>query len=108
MKKGRRAEERGTLRHVLPLRKLTLSPEEEQSINGCTDLAKLSRWHDEAILTTNAAEALRQVVPPSLAGASCFARLSAGSATHPGATQQLPCHRHHPGRNPRPAGSSTC
>jgi hypothetical protein len=59
MKKGRRAEERGTLRRVLALRKLALSPEQEQQVDTCTDLATLRRWHDQAIFAESAAEALR-------------------------------------------------
>ena len=58
-KKGRRAEARETLRRVLALRKLALSPEQEQQIDACTDLAMLHRWHDQAVFAESAAEALR-------------------------------------------------
>jgi hypothetical protein len=58
-KLGRLAEERGTLRRVLVLRKLPLSPEQEQQIDACTDLATLRRWHDQAIFAESAAAALR-------------------------------------------------
>jgi hypothetical protein len=57
-KQGRRAEERGTLRRLLTLRKLTLSPEQELQIDACRDLATLRRWHDQAVFATSAAEAL--------------------------------------------------
>jgi hypothetical protein len=59
MKKGRRAEERGTLRRVLALRKLALSAQQEHQIDACTDLATLRRWLDQAIFAESAAEALR-------------------------------------------------
>jgi hypothetical protein len=58
-KQGRRTEERGTLRRVLVLRKLALSPDQERQIAACRDLATLRRWHDEAIFAETAAEALR-------------------------------------------------
>lgn len=59
LKKGRRAEERGSLRRVLALRKIPLSPEQERQIDTCFDLATLRRWHDQAIFAASAAEALR-------------------------------------------------
>jgi hypothetical protein len=59
LEKGRLAEERGTLRRVLALRKLPLGPEQEQQIDACSDLAKLRRWHDQAIFAESAADALR-------------------------------------------------
>lgn len=59
LEQGRQAEERETLRRVLALRKLSPSPEEEQQIDACTDLATLRRWHDQAIFAGSAAEALR-------------------------------------------------
>ena len=57
--RGRQAEERGTLRRVLALRKLALTPEQERQIDACLDLATLRRWHDQAIFAASAAEALR-------------------------------------------------
>jgi hypothetical protein len=59
LKKGRRAEERGALRRVLALRKLAVSPEQEQQIDACTDLPTLRRWLDQAIFALSAAEALQ-------------------------------------------------
>ena len=59
LERGRQAEERETLRRVLALRKLSPSPEEEQQIDACADLATLRRWHDQAIFAGSAAEALR-------------------------------------------------
>ena len=59
LKKGRRAEERGTLRRVLALREIPLTPEQEQQIDACLDLATLRRWHDQAIFAASAVEALR-------------------------------------------------
>lgn len=59
LEQGRQAEERGTLRRVLALRKLPLSAEQEQQIDACSDLATLRRWHDQAIFSESAAEALR-------------------------------------------------
>lgn len=59
MRKGRVAEERGTLRRVLALRKLPLNAEQKQQIDTCTNLKTLRRWHDQAIFAQNAAEALR-------------------------------------------------
>ena len=59
LERGRRAEERETLRRVLALRKLSPSPEQEQQIDACTDLATLRRWLDQAIFAESAAEALR-------------------------------------------------
>ncbi len=59
LERGRQAEERETLRRVLALRKLSPSPEEEQRIDACTDLATLRRWLDQAIFAGSAAEALR-------------------------------------------------
>ncbi|MFO0757767.1 MAG: hypothetical protein U0359_14830 [Byssovorax sp.] len=57
--KGRREEERATLRRVLALRKLPLGLEQEQQIDACADLATLRRWLDQAIFAATAAEALR-------------------------------------------------
>jgi hypothetical protein len=58
-RRGRRAEERGTLRRVLALRKLAVSPEQDEQIGACTDLATLRRWLDQAIFALSAAEALQ-------------------------------------------------
>jgi hypothetical protein len=44
---------------VLALRKLAVSPEQEQQIDACTDLATLRRWLDQAIFALSAAEALQ-------------------------------------------------
>jgi hypothetical protein len=59
VKQGRRQEARATLRRVLGLRKLTLTAQQEQQIDTCTDLATLHQWHDQAIFAESAADALR-------------------------------------------------
>jgi hypothetical protein len=50
---------RKALRRVLALRNLALSAEQEQRIDACTSLAKLSRWFDQAIVAATAVDALR-------------------------------------------------
>jgi hypothetical protein len=57
--RGAWAEGRSALRHVLAIRKLPLSSEQEQLIDACTDLATLRRWLGQAVLATSTAEALR-------------------------------------------------
>jgi hypothetical protein len=57
--KGRMEEARSSLRHVLALRGLALSVEEEARIDGCCDLDTLHRWHDQAVVVASAAEALQ-------------------------------------------------
>ena len=56
---GRIEEARTSLRHVLALRRLPLSAEEEARIDACGDLDTLRRWHDQAVIVASAAEALR-------------------------------------------------
>src|SRR5262249_12398247 len=56
---GRMEEARSSLRHVLALRGLTLSAEEEARIDACSDLDTLRRWHDHAVVVASAAEALQ-------------------------------------------------
>lgn len=56
---GMRAEERRSLRRVLSLRKITLSPEQEQQIDACKDIETLRRWLDQAVFAETAADALR-------------------------------------------------
>ena len=56
---GQLVEARSALRRVLSRRKLALSAAEEAKIEACADLTTLERWHDEAVIATSAAEALR-------------------------------------------------
>jgi len=56
---GRIEEARSSLRHVLALRRLALSAEEEARIAACADLDTLRRWHDQAVVVASAAEALQ-------------------------------------------------
>jgi hypothetical protein len=56
---GRMEEARSSLRHVLALRGLALSAEEEARIDACGDLDTLRRWHDQAVVVASAAEALQ-------------------------------------------------
>jgi hypothetical protein len=56
---GRLEEARSSLRHVLALRRLVLSAEEDKRIDACGDLDTLRRWHDQAIVVASAAEALQ-------------------------------------------------
>lgn len=49
---------RRSLRHVLALRGLTLTPEQEARIETQADTEVLNRWHDQAVTAANAAEAL--------------------------------------------------
>ena len=57
---GRIEEARSSLRHVLALRGLALSAEQEARIDACGDLDTLRRWHDQAVVVASAAEALQQ------------------------------------------------
>jgi predicted transposase/invertase (TIGR01784 family) len=50
---------RSALRRVLSRRGLALGPEEEARIATCTELARLERWLDEAVVSASAAEVLR-------------------------------------------------
>jgi hypothetical protein len=52
-------EARSSLRHVLALRGLAPSAEEEARIDACGDLDILRRWHDQAVVVASAAEALQ-------------------------------------------------
>jgi hypothetical protein len=56
---GRMEEARSSLRHVLALRRLAMSAEEEARIDACGDLDTLRRWHDQAVVVASAAEALQ-------------------------------------------------
>ena len=56
---GRMEEVRSSLRHVLALRGLALSAEEEARIDAGGDLDTLRRWHDQAVVVASAAEALQ-------------------------------------------------
>jgi hypothetical protein len=49
-------EARSSLRHVLALRRLVLSAEDEARIDACADLDTLHRWHDQAVVATSAAD----------------------------------------------------
>ena len=57
---GRIEEARSSLRHVLALRGLALSAEQEARIDACSDLDTLRRWLDQAVVVASAAEALQQ------------------------------------------------
>jgi len=57
---GRMEEARSSLRHVLALRGLALSTEQEARIDACGDLDTLRRWLDRAVVVASAAEALQQ------------------------------------------------
>ena len=57
---GRIEEARSSLRHVLALRGLALSAEQEARIDACGDLDTLRRWLDQAVVVASAAEALQQ------------------------------------------------
>jgi hypothetical protein len=59
VEKGRVEEARSSLRHVLALRRLALSAEDEGRIDACGDLDTLRRWLDQAVVVASAAEALR-------------------------------------------------
>lgn len=59
LEEGMQVEERRSLRRVLALRKVALSPEQESQIDACKDLETLRRWHDQAIFAESAADALR-------------------------------------------------
>jgi hypothetical protein len=52
-------EARSSLRHVLALRRLALSAEQEARIEACGDLDTLRRWLDQAVVVASAAEALQ-------------------------------------------------
>jgi hypothetical protein len=56
---GRLEEARTSLRHVLALRGLALSAEEDARIDACGDLDTLRRWLDQAVVVARAAEALQ-------------------------------------------------
>jgi hypothetical protein len=56
---GRIEEARSSLRHVLALRRLALSAEEEARIDACGDLDTLCRWLDQAVAVASDAEALQ-------------------------------------------------
>ena len=56
---GRLEEARSSLRHVLALRRLALSTEDEARVEVCADLDTLRRWHDQAVVAATASDALR-------------------------------------------------
>jgi hypothetical protein len=56
---GRLEEARSSLRHVLALRRLALSAEQEARIDACSDLDTLRRWLDQAVVVAGAAAVLR-------------------------------------------------
>ncbi len=56
---GRLVHARAALRRVLDVRKLALTPEQDERIEACAELPTLDRWLDQAVLATTAAEALR-------------------------------------------------
>jgi len=56
---GRLAEARSSLRHVLALRRLAVSAEQERWIDACSDLDTLRRWLDQSVVVASAAEALQ-------------------------------------------------
>jgi hypothetical protein len=56
---GRLEEARSSLRHVLALRGLALSAEEEGRVDACVHLDTLRRWHDQAVVSAGASDALR-------------------------------------------------
>jgi hypothetical protein len=55
----RRDQARIILRRLLAVRCLTLSTEDEARIDACTDLDTLGRWHGQAAVAGDVAEALR-------------------------------------------------
>lgn len=59
IEEGMQVEERRSLRRVLALRKIALSPQQESQIDACKDLETLRRWLDQAIFAESAADALR-------------------------------------------------
>jgi hypothetical protein len=59
VEEGRLAEARAALRRVLALRQFTPSPDDATRIEACTDLTMLERWHDQAVIALDIAEALR-------------------------------------------------
>jgi hypothetical protein len=56
---ARLTEARAMLRRVLVRRGLPVNAEEEARIDACADLATLERWHDQAVLASTTADALR-------------------------------------------------
>jgi hypothetical protein len=52
-------EARAALRNVLKVRQIALRTDDETCIEGCTDLATLKRWLEQAVVATSTAEALR-------------------------------------------------
>ncbi|XYH93288.1 hypothetical protein ACMHYB_36250 [Sorangium sp. So ce1128] len=55
---GRLTEARAALRRVLARRGLTLSAALEAQIDGCSELATLERWLDQAVTAASAGDAL--------------------------------------------------
>jgi hypothetical protein len=53
------AQARAALRRVLVHRQLTPSKDEEARIEGCTDLATLERWNDQAFTAVSVSDALK-------------------------------------------------
>lgn len=51
-------EARRSLRRVLAVRALPLTPGQNERIDACADLATLERWHDRAVTAASAADAL--------------------------------------------------
>jgi hypothetical protein len=59
IEEGRLIEARSNLRAALATRGLELSVEDEARIDGCSDLATLERWHQQAIRATSTVDALK-------------------------------------------------
>lgn len=59
VERGKLDQARAALRHLLAGRQLTLTQDDQQRIEDCTDLATLERWHDQAVTAASASEALR-------------------------------------------------
>ncbi|WP_437826555.1 hypothetical protein [Sorangium sp. So ce1153] len=55
---GRLTEARASLRRVLARRGLALSAALEAQIDGCSELATLQRWLDQAVTAASAGDAL--------------------------------------------------
>jgi hypothetical protein len=59
VRETRLEDARSVLRRVLALRKLALAPDDEARIDACADTATLECWHDQAMVASTTAEALR-------------------------------------------------
>jgi hypothetical protein len=58
-RESRLLEARRALRGVLKVRQITLGSDQEAQVDACTDLDRLERWRDQAVVAPTAAEALR-------------------------------------------------